>query len=116
MNSNIWAPHRQTDVVDLLGKNYGFSARLLAIIRTAPLGTDNRSRDRPLGRLRAKLYQKDDLEVAATSGPATSVDLPRTGVPPRNETSHYSIARQMINYQSVDGGTRCKLLGLQQGG
>ncbi|OWP04892.1 hypothetical protein B2J93_4218 [Marssonina coronariae] len=98
---NIWAPHQQLDIVRLLGEYYGFSPRLLAIISTAPPAS--KSQDKPFGRLRARLYRKDDIEVATTGG---SDDTPRSAreKSPHEDISHYVLAEQMINYQGYDVG------------
>jgi hypothetical protein len=103
---NIWAPNRQKDLVRLLGKHYRFSARLLAIILSEPPDIGKRS-DKRVGKIKAKLYQKDDVEVAA-SGIDTSRPKPTArSRGPIVDASHYNIARQMVHYQSVDGGSKC---------
>ncbi|PBP22086.1 hypothetical protein BUE80_DR007079 [Diplocarpon rosae] len=98
---NIWAPHQQLDIVRLLGEYYRFSPRLLAIIGTAPPGS--RSQDKPLGRLRDRVYRKDDVELATTG---VSADTPRSlrRKSPYEDISHYALAEQMINYQGHDVG------------
>lgn len=109
-NSNIWAPHRQLDIVKLLGDHYNFSPRLHAIIGTVP--PESKSQDKPavgVGRIRRNLYRKDDIEVA-TRG--LSIDLPRyPKKSPYNDISHYTLAKQMINYQSYDVGARFLCVG-----
>ncbi|KAG4442736.1 hypothetical protein IFR05_001753 [Cadophora sp. M221] len=69
---NIWAPHQQKEIVNLLGTHYKFSPRLLAIIGSDP-PESKVQQNKPVGRFKAKLYRKDDIEVA-TKG--MSVDLP----------------------------------------
>ncbi|KAK2626878.1 hypothetical protein QTJ16_004053 [Diplocarpon rosae] len=98
---NIWAPHRQLDIVRLLGEYYRFSPRLLAIIGTAPPGS--KSQDKPLGRLRDRLYRKDDIELATTG---VSGDTPKSlrSKSLYEDISHYALAEQMINYQGHDVG------------
>ena len=95
--------------MELIGKHYKFSARLLAIIKTVPPGEEKKDREesRPNG-TRVPPYQKDDLEVAATS-----IDSRRdeTAPRPRKPTfnvSHYAIARQMVHYQTVDSSAKCR--------
>lgn len=110
-NSNIWAPHRQTDIVRLLGDRYKFSPRLLAIICTEP--PQFKSQEKPaLGRFRRNLYKKNDIEVATTG---MSIDLPRYANSPKNspydDISHYTLAKQMINYQSYDVGAHFLCVG-----
>ncbi|KAH9210573.1 hypothetical protein DL95DRAFT_370770 [Leptodontidium sp. 2 PMI_412] len=105
---NIWAPHQQKGIINLLGKHYKFSPRLLAIIGSDP-PESKAQQNKPLGRFKAKLYRKDDIEVA-TKG--MSVDLPNY---PRksahSDISHYALARQMINYQSHDVGAQFLCVG-----
>ncbi|KAG4425644.1 hypothetical protein IFR04_001106 [Cadophora malorum] len=100
---NLWAPHQQKDILELLGSHYKFSPRLLAIIGSDP-PKSKAQQDKPVGRFKAKLYRKDDIEVATTG---MSIDLPRH---PRksslNDISHYALAEQMINYQSHDVGAQ----------
>lgn len=50
---------------------------------------------------------KDDIELATTS-----IDTPRlnTSIRSIDDTSHYTIAKRMVNYQSVDFGNHCELL------
>ncbi|EKD15881.1 uncharacterized protein L3040_003262 [Drepanopeziza brunnea f. sp. 'multigermtubi'] len=104
---NIWAPHRQVEIVDLLGKHYGFSPRLLAIIGTAP--PESRHLDKPLGRLRTKIYRQDDIELATTRA---SIELPTWPIKSQDDDiSHYALANQMINYQSHDVGTHFLCVG-----
>ncbi|PVH87189.1 hypothetical protein DL98DRAFT_510047 [Cadophora sp. DSE1049] len=105
---NIWAPHRQKDILNLLGNHYKFSPRLLAIVGSDPPESKTQQ-DKPVGRFKAKLYRKDDIEVATTG---MSLDLPRS---PRksalHDISHYALARQMINYQSHDVGAQFLCVG-----
>ncbi|KAL2067302.1 hypothetical protein VTL71DRAFT_1726 [Oculimacula yallundae] len=105
---NIWAPNRQKEIVNLLGRYYKFSPRLIAIISSDPLKSKVQQ-NKPVGRFKAKLYRMDDIELA-TKG--VSVDLPR---PPRKSIisgiSHYALAAQMINYQSHDVGAQFLCVG-----
>jgi hypothetical protein len=43
---------------------------------------------------------------------ASSLDSPRTdsSLPNPQSTSHYTIAKTMLHYQSIDVGLRCKFL------
>ncbi|CZS90673.1 hypothetical protein WAI453_004041 [Rhynchosporium graminicola] len=105
---NIWAPHQQKETVNLLGKHYKFSPRLLAIINTDPPKSEIHH-SKPVGKFRAKLYRKDDIELA-TKG--VSVDLPRSRHKSiHSDISHYTLARQMINYQSHDVGAQFLCVG-----
>ncbi|KAK0104499.1 hypothetical protein ONS95_004787 [Cadophora gregata] len=105
---NIWAPHRQSDILKLLGAYYKFSPRLLAIVGSDPPESKHQQ-DKPVGKFKAKLYRKDDIEIATTG---MSLDLPRS---PRksalHDISHYALARQMVNYQSHDVGAQFLCVG-----
>ncbi|RAL65183.1 hypothetical protein DID88_001289 [Monilinia fructigena] len=57
---NIWGPNRQTDIIDVLANRYGFSPRLLAIIKTLP--PNNSSNKDHRASYKEKLYEKDDIE------------------------------------------------------
>ncbi|KAI9644656.1 hypothetical protein NHQ30_006680 [Ciborinia camelliae] len=103
---NIWGPNRQTDVVDVLANRYGFSPRLLAIIKTLP--PNNSSNKDHRVSYKEKLLKRDDIETGRAS-----MNIPRAHATHRapGTTSHYTIAQQMINYQSVDVGARFMCIG-----
>ncbi|TGO65284.1 hypothetical protein BCON_0003g00790 [Botryotinia convoluta] len=104
---NIWGPNRQTDIIDVLAHRYGFSPRLLAIIKTLP-PINPTSKDHRVS-YKEKLFEKDDIETGRAS-----MNMPRTHTThraPPATTSHYTIAQQMINYQSVDVGARFMCIG-----
>lgn len=112
LSSNIWSPNRQTDVVDLIGTFYKFSPRLLAIIRTVPPAVEQaqaRRKERHVGRLKAKIYQKDDLEGAVAGGGLPRSESSVGRQKPSSDASHYAIAQQMKHYHSVDFGSKCEL-------
>jgi hypothetical protein len=114
--SNIWGPHRQQGIVDLLGNHYIFSPRLLAIIRSEPAEPEPKSQDKPVSRFKSSLFHKDDVEVGESSMD-TPMDTPSETLPlgnPRSDTTHYAIAKQMINFQSIDIGSRCECLGVKE--
>ncbi|ESZ91647.1 hypothetical protein SBOR_7978 [Sclerotinia borealis F-4128] len=104
---NIWGPNRQTDVIDVLANRYGFSPRLLAIIKTLPPNISSK-KDHRIS-YKEKLFVKDDIETGRAS-----MNVPRahaTHRTPPGTASHYTIAQQMINYQSVDVGARFMCIG-----
>jgi hypothetical protein len=105
--SNIWAPNRQTGISEALAIHYKFSPRLGAIIQSTPQDLEPPSKEPRLSksRIRRQHVHKEDVELATTS-----LDTPRLSTPPegREETSHYSIAKHMLNYQSIDVGNHCK--------
>jgi len=102
--SNIWGPDKQTGLVTELATTYKFSPRLLAVIKTTPPTPKAQVEEKHLGHLRGMVSRKADLE--ASPSPNSS----RVSSPNRNttDTSHYTIAKQMIHYQSIDVGPRCK--------
>ncbi|KAL3420889.1 ADP-ribosylation factor [Phlyctema vagabunda] len=99
---NIWAPNEQLDIVDILGSHYKFSPRLQAIIRTAPEFEQAPKEERHASRFRSKTYAKDDPE-AGTKSLELSPNTPNFRIN-SSSTSHYTIAKQMVSYQSVDIG------------
>ncbi|KAG4032370.1 hypothetical protein MFRU_007g02740 [Monilinia fructicola] len=103
---NIWGPNRQTDVIDVLAKRYGFSPRLLAIIKTLPPSKSS-NKDHRVS-YKEKLYEKDDIETGRASMCISGGHAAR---PAPGTASHYTIAQQMINYQSVDVGARFMCIG-----
>ena len=110
-HSNIWGPNRQYDIVKMLGKHYTFSPRLLAIMQTAPSEARPKNDHKHVNRFKAKLMHKDDVETASKSiDMPNGHSTPKPKEPPRatSHASHYSIAGQMINYQSIDVGAHCE--------
>lgn len=103
---NIWAPNRQVEVIEILGKHYKFSPRLLAIIKTMPPDKIPEVQDKNAGRYR--MLHKDDVELATSS-----IDTPRTDSPfsSRQNISQYDAAKQTINFQSIDVGTHFFCIG-----
>ncbi len=69
------------------------------------------------------LHLKQDVEAAVIPGDASDssdeklsygVPLEKAEAPkvqPAGGISHYALAKQMINYQSIDVGNHCKALG-----
>jgi hypothetical protein len=110
LHSNIWAPNRQVEIIEVLGKHYKFSPRLLALVRTIPPDTTTTPpiQNKDHGKFKSNIFRKDDIELATSS-----LDTPRANPLPqrRQNLSQYEIAKQMINYQSIDVGAHCKLLG-----
>jgi len=100
--SNVWAPNRQGDVIELLGQRYKFSPRLLAIIKTMPPDKFPETSDKNIGK-----YNKqhgDDIELATSS-----IDTPRASPSQSLQTiSQYDAAKEMINFQSIDVGAHCE--------
>ncbi|KAG9235638.1 hypothetical protein BJ875DRAFT_458578 [Amylocarpus encephaloides] len=101
---NIWGPHLQPEVADCLGKQYDFSKRLRAIIKTKPIPEG----DRPPGRERKHRFDKftdfiphkeRDLEKGRPSG-----DIARDAkiAAMMHGPSHYTIVNQMVNYHAMD--------------
>lgn len=102
---NIWGPNKQQELVTLLAKNYKFSPRLLAVIKSAPPTPQPRVVDNHISQHRAKTSLKDDVEANSsfdTSRQASS--LHNAG-----STSHYDIAKKMKHFQSIDVGAHCEL-------
>jgi hypothetical protein len=104
-DSNIWSPNRQSDIIELLGKHYAFSPRLLAIIKEIPPDRTPDFQDRNARKY--KTLRKDDVETAASS-----IDSPRARAfapsQSRQTVRQYDVAKQWINLQSIDVGQRCE--------
>ena len=101
---NIWAPNRQVDIIELLGKHYKFSPRLLAIIKTMPPDTPPETSDKSASKYNT--LHEDDIELATSS-----IDTQRVTSPTRSlqSISQYDAAKEMINFQSIDVGTHCEI-------
>jgi len=103
-HSNIWGPNKQTDLVDHVAAKYKFSRRLLAVIKTTPPAPKPQNEEKHTAHLRTMVSRKVDLEANP------SLDSSRHPSPIRQpaDTSHYTIAKEMIQYHSIDVGPRCK--------
>ncbi|KUJ20548.1 uncharacterized protein LY89DRAFT_579513 [Mollisia scopiformis] len=103
---NLWGPHTQTDIVELLGEHYSFSYRLLAIMKTEPPGARLKVQHKHARTFRARFYRKPDVETAKLSHgvPLEKAEPPR--IQSVDGISHYALAEQMTNYHSIDVGSR----------
>jgi hypothetical protein len=104
--SNLWAPHQQVPIINLLNDKYKWSPRLHAIIcstppeaKAGPLSPTKHSRFWPK-------HPKDDIEIATTGVHHDSQTRHAS-----KEISHYTLAEQMVNYQSIDFGPRFLCIG-----
>ncbi|KAH8808293.1 hypothetical protein F5884DRAFT_791748 [Xylogone sp. PMI_703] len=107
---NIWAPNKQRLIVELIGKYYKFSPRLLAIIQTPPLRRkasthEDHHHHHGFRSRTAHTTKEEDIELA--NGDTESSNSSGGQIHP----SHYSIASQMTNYHSVDVGPRFLCIG-----
>ncbi|RDL41990.1 uncharacterized protein BP5553_01969 [Venustampulla echinocandica] len=102
---NIWGPDTQREEVAYIGRQYGFSPRLLAIMVTKPEREDTEGITSDRHGLRQRMRHRDDVEVGTASG--------NNGPPPLEhyDASHYSIVRQMVNYHAVDIGAKFLCIG-----
>lgn len=108
LSSNIWAPNQQTEISELIDKEYGFSKRLAAIIKTAPpKARKARGYGRSDSGLRKRMRDKDDMETGIKGETETTGD-PIPPKKPRATATHYTIAQQMLHYHSIDAGKKCK--------
>ncbi|KAN0117443.1 hypothetical protein V8E51_003420 [Hyaloscypha variabilis] len=124
---NVWGPHRQPDLVDVLGTHYKLSLRLQAIIRAPPPKGSTPSHDKikPARRSgRPKPSQDNDPEIALTS---LEVQLSKNSSPSSstapalirsnttrgsgNDVDHYTLANQMQNYHAIDVGRHYVCIG-----
>lgn len=115
---NVWGPHRQPALIDMLSMRYKFSPRLQAIIRSPPRKHTDPSHDKNKHASRfsrPKASQKDDPEIALTNQDeqlpkapsAASSVAPTTIRNHNNEVDHYTLAEQMRHYHALDGGPQC---------
>jgi hypothetical protein len=125
--SNIWGPDGGVDretrydrlknkgVADLLGKHYGFSARLRAIIKTPPNFDVEKATTKKPNRIKQKLHMDTHGDEEKGDVSRTSLDYATTKEPVKElpKLSHYSIVNQMVNYHAVDSGDRCKTVVLE---
>lgn len=102
VHSNIWAPNEQKDSVEAIGRRYGFSPRLLALLCTVP----------PLAETPV---QNDSLEEKSASTSIEDlergIDMPQDSsreVRKAGDKNFFDIARNFTSYQSIDIGERDK--------
>ncbi|KAE9376988.1 hypothetical protein N431DRAFT_555275 [Stipitochalara longipes BDJ] len=124
---NVWGPHRQPELVDVLGTHYKLSLRLQAIIRSPPPKNPapSQNKDKPVSRSsRPKPSQKNDPETALTS---SELQLPKYPSPSSStapalvrsnttrggstDVDHYTLADQMQNYHAIDVGRHYVCIG-----
>lgn len=108
-NSNIWAPNEQTHIVDRIEKEYGFSKRLAAIMKTKPPDDiGKRHYDRSDSGTLMRMQLKEDIELGTRGRTKTdSSDRSKRLSESLASATHYDIARQMLHYHSIDKGKRC---------
>lgn len=99
---NLWSPYRQPETTKRLADAYGFSARLTAIMRTAPLPEPDTSRQS----VADESMESDDLEKANTR-----IAVEARIAEEEHDMNHYTIANAMTNYWSVDVGERFLCVG-----
>jgi len=125
LRRNVWGPHRQPDLVNVLGTHYELSIRLQAIIRSSPpkdLDSASQETEKPSPRpSKSKRKQKNDPEIALTSSDlqvpkypssnsSTAPALVRSNTMRGNSNGvdHYTLADRMKNYHAIDIGPHCK--------
>ncbi|KAI9741586.1 MAG: hypothetical protein M1818_004393 [Claussenomyces sp. TS43310] len=100
---NIWQPHLQTSVVEVIAKHYELSPRLAAIICAAPAQPKTLER---LVHLR-KSTSKDDIESASYTIQDEVAEDDET----LRDANHYTIASLTTQYQSTDIGEKFLCIG-----
>lgn len=91
--------------MDLLGKHYKFSPRLLAVIKTVPPAAEQPVEEKHDRRFRPRSIHKEvDLELASKSLETSPVE---SSIYDTQAPSHYEIAKQMLHFQSTDFGEQC---------
>lgn len=129
---NIWLPHEQKDVLEVLAKHYDFTPRLLGFMQAPPLRqprstatsktslssvfrrskntpVSTTSSEKPLGRvspeesvLDPSLNSRELIGMIPGSGLCSQSDFAETLNP-------YFLANEIWHYSSVDWGRRCTL-------
>ena len=95
--------------MNVIGKHYQFSARLLAaMISTPPAVERAHQKENPVCKRKAKIYQGNDLEEAMTGGSLPRSESPFARQNVLSDNGHYAIAQQMKHHHSVDLGSKCK--------
>jgi len=101
LKSNIWGPDRQPDLTRVFGEKYQFPLGLLNVICSTPLSTKLRSQEKYHSETERNAFSMDDLESASS---VADVELNV-----ESEDHHYTLASDMVDYQSVDFGTNCMI-------
>ena len=103
---NIWGPHKQAGIIDVIADCYGISHRFHAILKASPPVKPRGEGSPPAAQrtaITANGLPRNDIEIAngtAEKSPVKRVEHPE-------ELNHYAIAGHLINYQSLDLGEKC---------
>lgn len=112
LSSNLWAPNQQRDLVNVLGKHYKFSPRLLALIQSdPPANPSEEERPQKYSRVSRLKHAKNDVETASRSlhsSQSSQETVATNSLPRLLGQDHYGIASRLYNYQSIDVGPRCR--------
>ena len=113
---NIWNPELQSEELKQIGEQYGFSSRLLAIMRSRH--DSQYQKEIEMQQKQAILPEKaahiteenrsSDIESYAGTMASSTIVSQRTDI---NRLSHYRIADEVWHYNSVDWGERYHCIG-----
>jgi hypothetical protein len=105
LRSNLWAPNEQTKIVKMIGERYGFSPRLIELLRTEP--PREPKSNTPLEVRDEKEGSPSESETQDNLAPVNEV---LNAVNAAGQTNFYKIAKDFTNYQSFDIGDHCEWL------
>jgi hypothetical protein len=116
-DSNIWNPGGQGGTVDLIGKHYGFSDRLILTIKDWDYMKDHlrktrRTQTPPKADTESLKLASQDLEKGVVNGKAqaTAQETPRK--PPTMESmAAFALMQGQMNYTSLDAERKCEING-----
>ena len=122
---NIWLPHEQKDLLEVLARNYDFSPRLLGLMISPPLRSTDRSRtpESSSSSSKSRLSNLWNQKSAEKSNPVkpeldppfeseasigmTMIDTPCSQQRMIHPLNQYLLANELYYYTSMDWGRRC---------
>ncbi len=97
---NFWNPGRQRQSIELLGRHYGFSPRLIELLCTVPPIITDHSADATPSLVKRRSTSGSAVDVEK----GQSISLRQIDAPPSRRHNFYDIARNFTSYQSIDIG------------
>ena len=111
---NIWLPNSQKAILERIGKRYGLSSRLLAIMQSKHIMHDRQSSgdQQAKGSMQEKtgvVFPKSSVSDEESN--VTTTGSARSSSKGMNQDSHYRIADEIWHYSSVDWGEKYHCIG-----
>lgn len=113
---NIWSPEMQTDVLEQIGEHYGFSSRLLAIMRSRhdlqyQKKVAVQQQQAPLSEKTPHINEENKFSDIESYGGIMTSSTVLSQQTSTGNLSHYQIVDEVWHYNSVDWGEKYHCIG-----